>query len=135
MIVFQFNVLSNLDKCKLAISNSITLINNSFNNLKEDELYELKLIFNELIINALKHGNKNNEEKNINVLIKINKNIVYGKISDESYNKETFSKFKNNKPNLNLEHNRGICIVNNIADHLTYVNNSAVFVKLVNCYE
>ncbi len=52
-------------------------------NLGEGEFYKLKLAFREALINAIVHGNKENPDKKVDVMLEINEDRIFIKIRDE----------------------------------------------------
>lgn len=87
----------------------------------EDEEYWLNLSIHEIVLNAITHGNKNDEKKW--VFIKINKMKRFLKIEviDEGFCKK-IPKIKNatTKKNILKNHGRGLFIVKNFVDFINF---------------
>lgn len=130
--------------CSFKISSEIGNIGNTVNNvvcylqdlcgeLKEDTLYEVKVILNELVVNAIKHGNKFNSCKYVTITTKFTKNkyaIFIIEDEGEGYNcrcmTEGLKKVKRTDELHELcsmkENGRGLWIVQNLCESL-YFNN------------
>ncbi len=102
----------------------------SVQTMSEDTLFEIKVILNELIINAICHGNNCDEEKGAIVTIKIfqmvNGAYLYISVKDEGCGFEKNIDLKrlgdyvegmNNSFN---EHGRGLIIVEQLSDRLKF---------------
>lgn len=94
--------------------------------MNENDLFELKVILNELLINAISHGNNFDCNKKVLVVLKkvYNKYIYIG-ISDEG----TGFDYKNSinhivcNESINdtcCEHGRGLLIVRNLCDKMKF---------------
>ena len=117
----------------------------SVRTMSDDTLFEIKVILNELIINAICHGNNCDDKKGAIVTIKIfkieNSSYLYISVKDEGCGfeqnidlkkLEDYVAVKNNSFN---EHGRGLIIVEQLSDRLKfcrYGNKVAVIKKLKN---
>jgi serine/threonine-protein kinase RsbW len=138
MGTLEFNFLSDLPNVKCAILKSTSfVVSNTY--LTQEEQYDFKLIFTELLGNSFIHGNKYDATKKINVLIELNNNYISVTISDEGtgigFDISTFLDTSNYKFNLSSENNRGLYLVKALTDSLTFKNNSVKFIKSVTVYE
>jgi len=84
-------------------------------------LFEVKVILNELIVNAFCHGNGCNAEKLIYVTFKmINNNYLYISVKDEGYginakfDVKSLNDYVDAANKLLCEHGRGLLIVNRL---------------------
>mgnify|MGYP003905515287 CR=1 FL=1 len=57
-----------------AVNDIIQSLQNMYGAIEECTLFELKVILNELILNAIKHGNKNDCSKYVKILAGLTKN-------------------------------------------------------------
>ena len=123
-----------LKLCDLIIASELCNIRNSINNivdfiiechglLREDALFEIKVVLDELIQNAIIHGNKLDSSKQIKIRIGISNSYVYFIIEDEGEG------FKSNcigqsESFLDIcdlkESGRGILIVKSLCDSVKY---------------
>lgn len=93
-------------------------------NLSDDELLEFKLIINELLINAIIHGNRNNFSKNVKVRIGVyNKKVSYIIVEDEGEGFDIESIFSEYTPYDTMdevdemyEFGRGLMIVSSLCE-------------------
>lgn len=86
--------------------------------LNEDNLFKIRLILDELIVNSYKHGNNKDYKKNIEVTIEINQDYCMIKVRDEGKG-INFDK----KKDVFSEHGRGLHIVEFISDRMLVDNN------------
>lgn len=106
------------------INESIDKITNNYF-LEDDEVFEIKLILNELVSNAFIHGNKGSAKKYIELDIKeVDPFSLKISVNDqgEGWNYHTvLNKFDSSKPNIALdEHGRGLIIVSNLCESLVF---------------
>ncbi|WP_235715943.1 ATP-binding protein [Acetivibrio cellulolyticus] len=123
-----------LKLCDLKIASELCNIRNSVNNivgfileshgpLKEDTLFELKVVLNELLQNAIKHGNKEDSAKQVKIRTGISKNYVYFIIEDEGegFERNCIVRPENLTELCELkEGGRGLLIVRNLCDSVKY---------------
>lgn len=90
----------------------------------EKEISDTKLVIDELITNAIEHGNQFDDSKKVVILYKFketeNSIILILEIEDEG---KGFSIEKLKEPDISGERGRGIFIVRKIVDRLEYFNN------------
>ena len=86
-----------------------------------EDLDDFKLVFREALINAMKHGSKDDPDKKVKVEIKVSKERVYIQIRDEG---EGFDPAQLPDPllpeNLLKSSGRGIFLMNNFFDSVTH---------------
>jgi len=89
-------------------------------------LFELKVILNELLSNAVRHGNKNDKSKYVNLTIIKKGNFLHLTIEDEgqgyNYRELLFRKMKVDFEDIFSlsETGRGLHIVKNLCDELWF---------------
>jgi serine/threonine-protein kinase RsbW len=109
------------------ISEILTFIEDTYHPINDCVKFELKVILNELILNAIKHGNRSQLSKKVKVSVKILKSgYMFLLIEDEGEGYDYNYKQTNNKMNLLEEFcdlketGRGILIVSNLCDKLKH---------------
>ncbi|HHX18595.1 MAG TPA: ATP-binding protein [Clostridium sp.] len=95
---------------------------------KQDILFEVKVILNELIQNAICHGNKNDTIKSVKLNVKIDGDNICIIVEDEGegYNfRQLLNSIKNDKPiNCDVcdlkESGRGMILVTNLSEKIIF---------------
>lgn len=126
---------SSLPNVKAAVDEALTFVDSNINNLSREDFFDLKLVLNELIINAVIHGNNQDITKKVSIYIEIQpENIIKTVISDEGkgYNYEELILKDNGEFSLD-ENGRGISLVSALIDTLTFndMGNVVKFTKKV----
>lgn len=126
---------SSLPNVKIAVDEALTFVDSNINNLSREDFFDLKLVLNELIINAVIHGNNQDITKKVSIYIEIQpENIIKTVISDEGkgYNYEELILKDNREFSLD-ENGRGISLVAALIDTLTFndMGNVVKFTKKV----
>ncbi len=137
--VFQVSLPSDLYKMKNTVSEAMDFINDN-TNMNKSDVYDMKLALNELLANAIVHGNKKDKNKNVYLHMKLKNDAIYTKISDEGkgfdylnyvaqYNKNKFLQAK--------ESGRGIRLVSSLMDSVAFnsLGNEIKFYKKVSLDE
>lgn len=88
----------------------------------EKDIYNLKLLLTESIINAIIHGNKEKKEKIVSIDIKITSGSFTAKISDEGkgFNYQEFLTRDSLVETLHEESGRGLHLILSLADNVTF---------------
>lgn len=90
----------------------------------EDILFEIKVVLNELIVNALHHGNKCDRNKFAYVTFKLIANHLYLNVRDEgtgfNYKQETININPSLKNDLFCDHGRGLIIVQQLCKNVKF---------------
>jgi serine/threonine-protein kinase RsbW len=113
--------------CEL-ISGILTFVDDTNGKINDCVRFELKVILNELILNAIKHGNRNELSKKVKISVSILKSgYVLFLIEDEGEGYDYNCKLKKNviveieDDYCDLkETGRGIHIVSNLCDKIKY---------------
>jgi serine/threonine-protein kinase RsbW len=113
--------------CEL-ISGILTYVDDTYGKINDCVRFELKVILNELILNAIKHGNRNELSKKVKISVSILKSgYVLFLIEDEGEGYDYNCKLKKNviveieEDCYDLkETGRGIHIVSNLCDKIKY---------------
>lgn len=110
---------SNETTVKQLIADMMNSIN-IWNDLKEDEEFEFRLILNELISNGIIHGNNRSEDKSLVAFIhEVSKNTISVCIEDEG---DGFNHNANlyRKCSLYTEGGRGLKIIRELCDEVQF---------------
>ena len=94
-----------------------------FNEYKLEKKYfnKIYLCITEAVINSIKHGNKNDLEKKVSIVLDCNKEEINIQIEDEGDGFD-LNNVQNPiiKENINKESGRGIFIIKNLSDKIEY---------------
>jgi serine/threonine-protein kinase RsbW len=110
------------------VNDIIRRLQNTYGPIEEYTLFELKVILNELILNAIKHGNKNDCSKPIKVLAGLTKSdnaVVLVEDSGKGFDYNCIMNSNQDGSEIddicNLkETGRGILIVKNLSNRMKY---------------
>lgn len=114
---------SQISHLKPALEEILDYLSHSFPFFSSEDYFDCKLIYDELLVNAIIHGNKNNEKKQVSVTIDIiNDNSFSCIIEDEGngFNYEDLMNKISSKDALYLERGRGIQLVKSLTNELNY---------------
>lgn len=125
---------SDLANVKSKLKEIIDFLSYATPHMLEDTKTEFKLIYSELLCNAVLHGNKSNKNKSVYIDIEIKDNLVYSTIKDEGegFNYRDFIKTVLNRKDVSLmESGRGVWIVYSLSDTVSFnvLGNEIKFVK------
>lgn len=114
---------SELYNVKNTVIEIMDFIQKKISNISRNDYCELKLIYSELLINAVIHGNENNAEKKVHMYTEIlPDNTIIAKIADEGAGFD-FSSLSSpaEESIMDMEdHGRGICLVISLTDGFSY---------------
>ncbi len=130
---FSISFESRLYKVKQILAQVLEFIERNVIYLPTDKKCELKLVFSELLCNAVMHGNKNDVSKNVNLSIAIiDGNLVKATISDEGSGFDYVRLLNDSSSHLN-EHGRGILLAYSLVDSMFFNlrGNEIIFCKRV----
>lgn len=114
-------LLSDLNEIKNFIDGFMNDIKDQF---CEDDLFKIRLVLNELIVNSYEHGNESFKEKKIEVVIMINEDFIMFKIIDEGDGIPAFI-----PKDFMSDSGRGLKLVNYLSDEF-FVSDNKVTVIL-----
>ncbi|MDD3626753.1 MAG: SpoIIE family protein phosphatase [bacterium] len=101
----------------------------------EKDIYNLKLILTEAIINAIIHGNKNKAERLVNIEIRITTGSFTAQITDEGegFYYQEFTNKEISPENIHKESGRGLFLIMSIADNVRFneSGNSIIITKKI----
>lgn len=130
-----------LNLCRI-IDDIVLFIEEYMGILPEEFLFEIKVILNELIINAMKHGNKGDKNKLVNIITGLyEKDYIYIIIEDQGegcnydyFLNRTVCLEELSDPCFLKETGRGILIVKSLCDKLKFNKrgNKVIVLKKIN---
>lgn len=137
--IYNCKIPSQIKNISVTVNNVLKYFQESKGEIEDDILFDLKVILNELILNAIRHGNKENEMKYVNIKAQFtsdDKALVM--VSDDGvgydYSKLNENTCKNNAlcdlPRI-METGRGIVIVRSLCETVEFnkSGNSIYIVK------
>ena len=112
---------SELLNVKQVVKKTLFFLQGAIPNLSREEQTDLRLVFSELLYNAVVHGNKGDIHKNVHLDVEIDNNMVVGRISDEgngfNYN-EVLEHIEDE--DVSSERGRGIRLVYSLTDKIIF---------------
>lgn len=94
----------------------------------DDNLFNIRLILSELIINSIKHGNNNDIDKNIEISLFIDDNWIEISVEDEG---NGFLYSKNLDACTYCESGRGLLLVEGLSDLFIVCKNFITSIKYI----
>lgn len=135
---YNCRISSQIENVSITVKNILKYIQDSKGELEEDVLFDLKVILNELILNAIKHGNKENETKFVNIRVHVTsdkKALIIVSDDGNGYDYRQVYDSSKNKDMCDItrvmETGRGIIIVKSLCDTVKFNKrgNSVCIVK------
>jgi serine/threonine-protein kinase RsbW len=110
-LIFEGSINTDILKTKNIINKIVNILETM--NINDNNVFEIKVILNELINNAVIHGNKRNKEKKIYIKLGKCGNNVWLIVSDEGKGIDDQIPCKKHFESVDelCEHGRGLCIV------------------------
>lgn len=133
MPIVNFVFYSEIRIVKEVLSNIINCMEAQFPYISESDLFDLRLVYTELLINAVVHGNRGDSSKKIKLRIEINSDEIMSVIKDEGdgfdYQDTLFR--ENYFYDYQEEHGRGLQLVKSLTEYLYFneVGNEIEFHK------
>jgi serine/threonine-protein kinase RsbW len=132
---FNISFYSQISLVKDILNDISVFLTKSIGNLSLENKSELKLIFSELLCNAVIHGNKSDPTKLVNIYIEVTHNNVYAVVKDEGSGfdyLDLLSRHRSGNSLLN-ENGRGLWLVYSLSDSLAFniAGNEIKFYKRV----
>lgn len=93
--------------------------------LEEEELFSIKIVLSELIINSIKHGNNNDINKNIEIILVVDDAFIRISITDEGQGIRP----KEYDYTLCSEDGRGLTLVKGFMDRFVIDGNNVLCVR------
>ncbi len=133
---FRKTFQSELNKVKPVINDISFFLSNTIPDMSLENKTEFRLIFSELLCNAVIHGNKNDKDKSVDVYIEINDDYVYAIVSDQGPGFDYINCMNNFETEASLfkESGRGMKLVCSLSDTISFnpQGNTIKFQKKVN---
>lgn len=89
--------------------------------LSSDDVFDLRLILNELVSNSIIHGNRNNSKKHVRLKLEMMGNVIDLTVSDEG---EGFKLKGQEIPDSKNINGRGLVLVKGLTDTFEIIGNS-----------
>jgi len=118
MRLFKKIFYSDLIEAKRTTIEAIGFLRESFPLLHEDQAADLRLIFNELLMNAVVHGNRSDVNKKVSIEIEIDGGRIHSRVTDEGPGfdyRKTVTEW-NADDNLFDDHGRGVRLAYHMTD-------------------
>ena len=123
----NFVMSSHINNVRITVDNVLGYYSKLYGNIDDNTLFELKVILNELLLNAIRHGNKGDLNKNVAVAARVIKGFAYLAIKDEGcgckfdylFNKHYDSSCAQTQYELK-ETGRGLFIVKSLCNKLKF---------------
>ncbi len=119
---FQISFTSEVWRVKQVVIDILNFISLNIPSLTSEDRGDLKLIFSELLFNAVIHGNSQDSSKNVHVKVEISDMVIFSKISDEGIGFDYLKLLSTVNEDLNLdgEGGRGIHLVYSLTDSMAF---------------
>ncbi len=115
---------SNIDYVKIVVNEILVDINGILN---DNQKFNTRLILSELLVNSIQHGNHLDMSKYVYINIKIEKDLMKIKISDEGSGFEY--DIKDYEPYNFEDSGRGLVLVEGLSDKLLIKGNTVTAIK------
>ncbi len=122
--IYSERLPSSLHKVGGVISEIINYIDLNYGPVNEGSLFELKVVLSEIVLNAVKHGNKENENKMVKIDVFIIENTYISFVVEDEGNGYDLKYLSKNKSVISdeddlfniMESGRGILLVNSLCE-------------------
>jgi len=112
---------SELLNVKKVVRKILSFLQSSVPSLTPEDQSDLKLVFSELLYNAVVHGNKNDANKNVRLNVRIEDGMVMGWVADEGSGFDYAGLLEHiDDEDLYSESGRGIRLVYTLTDQLVF---------------
>ena len=112
---------SELLNVKKVVKRIIYFLQNADPNLTTEEQSDLRLVFSELLYNAVVHGNKSDTNKNVHLNVEIEDGLIVGHVADEGNGFNYLEMLEHiDEEDLYNECGRGIRLVYSLTDKLVF---------------
>lgn len=131
---FQVSFSSDLYKMKNTVNKAISFINENGSKLNKNDIDDMKLVLNELLVNAVVHGNKKNKKKNVYLQMQLKNDSIMTKIADEGKGFDYLNYISKYNSHQLKESGRGIKLICALTDSVAFnsLGNEIKFFKKVN---
>lgn len=124
--IYSTCIPSNVNSIRIVVSELINSLQRGYGGLSDSTLFELKVILNEILTNAVRHGNKDDEGKSVKVNAGVSEQgLMFIIVEDEGCGYDYIDTWGCRKPccemtdPLNItENGRGIMIIRGLCDRV-----------------
>lgn len=129
----QVSFKSDLDDMNKTINTALNFIGKNKPRINKNDALDIKLVLNELLCNAVVHGNKKDKTKNVYLKLKLNSDSISSVVADEGDGFDYVDYMSNYKNNLWKESGRGIKLASNLTNSIAFntLGNEIKFYKKV----
>ena len=126
--LYKKSFYSDLREAKRTAIEAVGFLRDVFPSMHEDEAADLRLVFNELLMNAVVHGNRLDIGKKVSIEIKIKGGYVYSRVTDEGtgFDYRKMVTEWNAEDNLFDDHGRGVRLAYHMTDKLKFSEKGSV---------
>jgi serine/threonine-protein kinase RsbW len=119
---YEWHIKSNTAHVPPLVREVLAYVNRRFDNLTQEEHGDIKLVLNELMFNAVLHGNRADESKQVRVSLTTTRKLVCISIEDEGpgFDSEAALLNMRREDSLRMETGRGMALASALADEVTY---------------
>ena len=130
---FQVSFPSEFSMMKNPVSKALKFIDDNRPSLDENIRGDVKLVINELVANAISHGNRKNKDKKVYLRIKLKEDFIIANIADEGKGFNYRNYFADQKQSQMQESGRGIKLARSLMDSVAFnsLGNEVKFLKKV----
>ena len=120
--LFKKSFYSDLLEAKQTAIEAICFLRKSFPLMNEDQAADLRLVFNELLMNAVVHGNRLDSLKKVNIEIEVEGGLIYSRVTDEGTGFDYHKMLTewNAEDNLFDDHGRGVLLAYHMTDKFKF---------------
>ena len=112
---------SELLNVKQVVKKALYFLQNAVPNITNEEQTDLRLVFSELLYNAVVHGNKSDMHKNVHLNVEIENGMVVGHVADEGSGFDYSGLLEHiGDDDIYNECGRGIRLVYSLTDKLVF---------------
>jgi serine/threonine-protein kinase RsbW len=119
---YEWHIKSNTAHVPPLVREVLACLNDKYGSLTLEEHGDIKLVLNELMFNAVLHGNRADESKQVSVSLSAAETLVSITIEDEGpgFDAEAAMLNMQREDSLRLETGRGLALANALADEVIY---------------
>jgi serine/threonine-protein kinase RsbW len=119
-LIYTFK--SDLSAVKSVVCEIMSFIRTHIPDISEAHAFELKLVFNELLLNSVIHGNGLDVRRNVDIVLEIDRDQVSASVRDEGqgYDYAHMIRQMDSDNNWTAENGRGLKLVSGLTDQITF---------------
>jgi serine/threonine-protein kinase RsbW len=132
---YEWHIKSNTAYVPPLVREVLACLGDRYGGLTQEEHGDIKLVLNELMFNAVLHGNRADESKRVSVSLNAAETLVSITIEDEGAGFDSDEALLNmqREDSLRLETGRGLALANALADEVSFSSEGrrVTFVKRI----